>query len=117
VSNNVLRDATPVIKKQEEVKPLISIQPLTYYHLDSSIIETSWVENKLIFQENEPFSEVALKMERWYGVHIHFADPRLSEYRMYGSFTKETIRQALDALKLGFNFNYKINGDEITITK
>jgi ferric-dicitrate binding protein FerR (iron transport regulator) len=117
VANNAVSEVTPVIKKQEYIKPLVSIQPLTYYHFDSSIIETSWVENKLIFQENETFKEVALKMERWYGVHISFADPKLAEYRMYGSFTKETIKQALDALKIVFNFNFKIDGDEIIITK
>jgi len=71
----------------------------------------------LIFQENEPFRDVALKMERWYGVHIRFVDPDVAEYRMYGSFTTETIRQALDALKIGFNFNYTMNKDEVIISK
>jgi transmembrane sensor len=102
---------------QQDIKPIVSIQPLTYYHVDSSIIETSWVENKLIFQENETFKEVALKMERWYGVRIRFEEEQVAGYRMYGSFTNETIRQALDALKIGFNFNYRVNKDEIVITK
>ena len=56
-------------------------------------------------------------MERWYGVHIRFAEEQVGEYRMYGSFTNETIKQALDALKIGFNFNYRVNKDEIVITK
>ena len=103
--------------KEKETTPILAIQPLTYYHVDSSIIETSWVENKLVFQENETFRDVALKMERWYGVHIRFVDPSVADYRMYGSFTTETIKQALDALKIGFNFNYKINKDEIIISK
>lgn len=117
VANSVLTAARSVERKQQDIKPIVSIQPLTYYRVDSSIIETSWVENKLVFQENETFREVALKMERWYGVHISFADDRVAEYRMYGSFTNETIKQALDALKIGFNFNYRINKDEIIITK
>jgi transmembrane sensor len=115
VANNI---AAPEISAgRQETKPLLAIQPLTRYHIDSSIIETSWVENKLIFQENESFRDVALKMERWYGVHISFVDPEVGEYRMYGSFTTETIKQALDALKVGFNFNYKMNKDEIIISK
>jgi len=116
VANNV---STPSVAtaRQDQTKPLVSIQPLTRYHVDSSIIETSWIENKLIFQENETFGEVALKMERWYGVHIRFVDPDVAEYRMYGSFTTETVKQALDALKIGFNFNYKMSKDEIIVTK
>jgi transmembrane sensor len=116
VANNVAAMEIPTAGRQE-TKPLISIQQLTRYHIDSSIIETSWVENKLIFQENEPFRDVALKMERWYGVHIRFVDPDVEEYRMYGSFTTETIKQALDALKIVSNFNYKMNKDEIVISK
>jgi transmembrane sensor len=102
-------------KKTESVKPLIAIQPLKYYPTDSAVTETAWVENILRFQD-ESFAEVALKMERWYGVHINFSDDRLAEYRLYGSFTKETVTQALDALKIGFKFNYKIEGERITIT-
>jgi len=116
VANNVAALEIPTAGRQE-TKPLLAIQSLTRYHVDSSIIETSWVENKLIFQENEPFRDVALKMERWYGVHIRFVDPDVAEYRMYGSFTTETIRQALDALKIGFNFNYTMNKDEVIISK
>ena len=113
-SNTIAKEQQGI---QHDIKPIVSIQPLTYYHVDSSIIETSWVENKLVFQENETFKEVALKMERWYGVHIRFAEEQVGEYRMYGSFTNETIKQALDALKIGFNFNYRVNKDEIVITK
>jgi len=36
---------------------------------------------------------------------------------MYGSFTTETIKEALDALKIGFHFNYKMEGNNITIAK
>lgn len=116
VANQLVREDF-VSTKPQEPKPIVSIQPLTYYHVDSSIIETSWVEDRLVFQENETFREVALKMERRYDVHIRFVDPNVAEYRMYGSFTTETIKQALDALKIGFNFNYKINKNEITISK
>ena len=114
---NTVTPIDVVRPRQQQTKPLVSIQPLTYYHIDSSIIETSWVDNKLIFQENETFQEVALKMERKYDVHIRFADPQVAEYRMYGSFTNETIKQALDALKIGFDFNFKINKDDIIISK
>ena len=115
---SVANDILNVAEKTNEIsKPIILTEPLTYYHADSTVVETSWVENKLIFQENETFREVALKMERWYGVHISFGDDGVAEIRPFGSFTNETITQALDALREGFRFNYKINGDDIVITK
>ena len=98
-------------------KPTYAVQPLTYYPADSTIIETSWIDNRLIFQENETFREVAAKMERWYGVKINFADEDVARIRPFGSFTNETIGQALNALHESFGFNYKISGNEITISK
>jgi hypothetical protein len=57
-------------------------------------------------------------MERWFGgIKIDFADEEVANYRIYGSFTNETITQALDALHEAFKFNYKFNGTNITITK
>ena len=56
-------------------------------------------------------------MERWYGVHISFADEEVAKIRPFGSFTNETISQALDALRESFRFNYKMNGNEIIISK
>lgn len=115
VSNNIA--SIVPLKKNLLSKPLISIVPLTYYPVDSAIIETSWVDNRLIFQENETFRDVALKMERKYAVHIDFADEKVAEYHVFGSFTKETISEALTALKIGFRFNYKIDGENITISQ
>ena len=97
-------------------KPIYSVQHLTY-DPDSTVIETSWIENRLIFQENETFKEVALKMERWYGVQINFTSEKVGGYRPFASFKNETITQALEELKLGLKFNYKIEGNIITITQ
>lgn len=95
-------------------EPLFLLKHLSFAS-DSTIIETAWTENKLVFQD-ESFYEVAKKMERWYGVKIKFAENDLAYARLYGSFTRETIAEALDALKIGLAFDYKIEGEEITIT-
>ena len=89
---------------------------LTFSSMDNIIMETAWVENKLIF-DNEAFDEVAHKMERWYGVAIKFNDPSLSVAHFTGSFEKETITEALAALQLTSPFTYSINNDIITIAK
>jgi len=95
--------------------PGVDIKKLTYEYKTGTIIETSWVENKLIFQ-NEPFDEIARQLERWYGVSIIFKNDRLKENRLTGSFKNETIRQALDALKFTASFNYGIdNNNTVTI--
>ncbi len=104
-------------KKQKEVLPLISTEALTYDSVDNSFIETSWIDNHLIFHQNETFAEIAPKLERWYGVHIIFENQKIAtEYRPFASFTNATITQVLDELKLAYKFNYKINENEITIT-
>ncbi len=115
VANNIVNPVASL--KSVAPKALVVTEPLTYYHVDSTVIETSWVQNKLIFQENETFREVALKMERWYGVQINFADEQVAQIRPFGSFKTETIAQALDALKESFRFSYRVNGNKITITK
>ena len=82
---------------------------------ESERIETAWVHNRLAFQR-ESIAELALKMERWYNVRIVITDEKIKDDKVTGSFEKETIEQALAALKEGFSINYKINGDEILIS-
>ena len=93
---------------------LVSIRKPTYEANTGDIIETSWVDNKLIFQDEE-FRDLASQMERWYGMAFHFTSPKQEEWRFTGNFRKETIQQALDALKLTQAFNYTIEGNQITI--
>lgn len=93
--------------------PVTILKP-NYEPTTGAMIETSWVNNKLIFQD-EPFDELARQMERWYGVSIRFARPELGQLQFTGSFQQETIRQALDALKLTATFNYNLSGNQISI--
>jgi transmembrane sensor len=88
----------------------IAIKNLTYEHKTGEIIETSWVENKLIFQD-ESFDEIARQLERWYGVSIKFESEKLKINHLTGSFKNETIRQALDALKFTASFNYEMDSN------
>lgn len=118
VAENHIPGHKPAEKETESLaKPLYSVQHLNYYPVDSAIIETSWVDNRLLFQSEETFSEVALKMERRYGVQISFASEKVAMYHPFGSFRNESISQALDALRLGLKFNYKMEGNKITITQ
>lgn len=100
-------------KAPEKKQPIAVLGSISHIN-DSTIIETSWLENQLVFQD-ETFADVAKKMERWYGVSISFADEKVANYHVYGSFTTESIAEALDALKIGFHFNYKMESNNITI--
>jgi ferric-dicitrate binding protein FerR (iron transport regulator) len=95
---------------------LVSIRKPTYEQSTGAIIETSWVDNKLSFK-GETFGELALQMERWYGVTIRFSDPALEQLQFTGSFKEETIQQALEALKLTAMFTYTIEGSQIDVNK
>jgi ferric-dicitrate binding protein FerR (iron transport regulator) len=92
----------------------VTILKPNYEPTTGTMIETSWVDNKLIFQD-EIFVDLARQMERWYGVKIRFTKPELEQLQFTGSFEQETIRQALDALKLTAKFNYTIEGNQISI--
>lgn len=87
-----------------------SLTNLTYFTNNAkTVVETSWVENKLVFSDKD-FEQLSGQLERWYGVHIEFANDHVKEYRFTGLFEKETLPEALNALRLIEHFNYKIKG-------
>lgn len=121
VHNNTASD-TPVSAKEEdarndeEQKKVIELGRLSVLPKDSTIIETSWVYNKLVFR-SETFEEVARKMERWYAVNISFKDEKIKEKKLTGIFENETVSQALDAIQMTTKFSYTIDNNKITISK
>ena len=117
VSNEQTVD-TATAKRTKAVarKPLISLGSLNYFSLDSTILETSWVDNRLIF-ENESFGEIAVRMARWYGVQFSFEDETIKELRFTGNFKDESIEDALQAMQITADFKYQISDNNVTITK
>ena len=96
------------------INTLMSINKLKYNPEDSSVAETQWIDNKLVFRD-ESFEELSIRMERWYNIHIDINDARLAEKRFSGIFENETVEQALDALKISVPFKYEQNGNKIII--
>jgi ferric-dicitrate binding protein FerR (iron transport regulator) len=74
----------------------------------------SWKSGKLIFKR-EKFKDLAIKLERWFNVHITVSNKKLTEERVTGIFQNESIEQALDALQISVPFTYKIDKNNITI--
>lgn len=110
--------AAPMVNKKESIppEPLVAVSHLTYEPSDSTIVETSWMANKLIFR-SESFEDLAPRMERWYGVHISFASEDLKKKRFTGTFENETIQQALKALQYSWPFRYTISKQEILLSR
>jgi transmembrane sensor len=114
-NEELIKRDIPSRDSQIEELPIASVKGLTHANKTGEIIETSWVENKLIFQD-QSFEDIAQQLERWYGVTINFENQHLKENHLTGSFKNETIRQALDALKFTASFKYNIdNNNNVTI--
>lgn len=94
-------------KKIEE--PTIKIQK----NIDAEK-EESWKDGRLVFRK-ERFEDLAVKLERWYDVKIHFLDDRIKNYVFTGTFDKETVDQAMEALRIssGKTYNYKMKYRDI----
>ncbi len=90
--------------------------PLKIDKIDTSIVEVSWIENKIAFVD-EPFVQVIKKLERWYGVSIIVDDGGLLENLYTGSFRNESIEDVLSALQFSKPFTYKKENDVIRISK
>ena len=104
----------PRQKIKLESGPYLAIRQLTYQKGDTIAVEAAWTKNKLSF-EDEPFLEVAQKMERWYDVKFVFKNNQHEDLMLHGSFTTETIYQAMEALQYTFKFRYEIKDKEVTI--
>lgn len=81
---------------------------------DSSLTETAWVSNRLQFDAVD-FEELALLLQRWYGVQITFRNEKPKHYVFSGAFANESVTQALSALQLTEDFRYEVQGKTITI--
>lgn len=98
-------------------EPFVSMSKLTYTKADSIVVETAWVEDKLVF-DNESLRAVTAKMERWYNVEFEFHNTSNRELRFSGVFQNETIHQALEALAITaeHKFRYTIQGKKVIMT-
>jgi len=97
----------------KEVAPALTT--LTYFkQRDTVIMETSWLQNKLVF-EDEDFESLAKRMERWYNVSIRFDRNDMKQLKFTGILEGETVAEAFNALHLTEGFSYKIVDSTIVI--
>lgn len=87
-------------------KPALVQPKLTLLRNIDTETEQSWKDGKLLFRD-EPFEDLAVKLERWYDVKIHFMDDRIKSFRFTGKFDKETINEAMEALRISSQESYR----------
>ena len=123
-NEKIIIGKTSAVSSSEEAKHIVQPAKEAVFFLgkikpnpvDSSISEIAWIQNKLAFYK-EPFSSLAQKMERWYNVSIQFNDERLKKFTFTGSFEKEDIIEALNALREITSFEYTIENRNVIIGK
>ncbi len=104
------------VGKKANVPASVVISKINYAPADSAVIETSWIDNRLIFR-NKIFSELAVELERKYGIAFRFEDENARQLMFDVNFKNETIHQVLQALQLANPFNYSIEKETIVISK
>ena len=67
----------------------------------------AWKDGKLIFR-NDPMTEVAKKLGRWYNVEILLQEKNLEDYRYHATFRYESLDEVLKLIKLTSPVDYKI---------
>ncbi len=91
------------------------ISSISYLPSDSTIIETSWIDDRLIFRD-KTFEELSADLERKYGVSFSFKSEQAKQLMFSANFKNENIEQALRALQLANRFSYTLKKDTIIIS-
>ncbi len=93
----------------------ITVGKVHFETKDSTALETLWIKNKLVFDE-ETLEEAAQKIERWYDVKVIInGDDNLKHTSYSAIFENETLAQVMEALKITGSFRYTINKNVVTI--
>jgi transmembrane sensor len=113
-ANTVKDTARPSYAVSDE-RPAIMVSSIQYAPVDSAVIETAWVNNKLIFRK-KTFEELSRDIERWFNVTIQVKDTSILSKQFTGTFSNESITDALEALSLSYPFHYKLNRSTNIVT-
>lgn len=116
----VSNDSSLLVKDSAQIAGALkkpTVMTLTQVHhlaKDTVATEVLWTKNKLVF-DGETLSEVALKLERWYGVKVIIRGDELKDTQYTGVFSDDNLTEVLYALQLSGNFKYVIRRNEVII--
>lgn len=119
IQNNVTHaTASPdsIVIARKTIPEKMQVMDVMVNATDSTMLETSWIKNRLNFND-ETLAEVAIKLERWYGVKISVDGDIAGKYKYSAIFENEAIDEALKALQHSLFFHYRVEDNKIFITK
>jgi transmembrane sensor len=96
--------------------PLLAITKIRFNQKDSSNAETSWVYNKLSF-DNEDIDRVFSKIEQWYDIEIEVQDETIQSKHFTATFENKSLEAVMEALAMALNFAYTEMKGKIIIQK
>ncbi|SEK27667.1 FecR family protein [Parapedobacter koreensis] len=76
----------------------------------------NWKDGELIFRDM-PLEEIAMQLERWYGVTITIASPSVNNRQLSLSVKDEPLQAVLKMLSLAGDFHFEIRGNHVKIWK
>lgn len=94
--------------------PLVSLKRIAMADSGRLVEETAWLQNKLMFR-SESFLNLAKMMERRYGYRFVFENEETESLEFTGTFTTETVVQALEAMQMVHGFHFRIDKENIYI--
>ncbi|MCR6722259.1 MAG: FecR domain-containing protein [Chitinophagaceae bacterium] len=107
---------SPDLKPPKNTLQDFVIAPIDSTKKEEERFETAWLYSRLEFR-GDNFETLSYKLERWYNVNIEFTDESLKQLTFNGSFEKESIVEAFEALQTAVPyFRYKIENNDITVS-
>lgn len=109
-----LREENAGVAVSKPAGPLVSLKRVVVADSGRLVEEVAWMQDKLVFR-SEGFASLARMLERKYGYHFVFEVAERMDLEFTGSFTTETIVQALEAMRLVHPFEYRVEKENIYI--
>ena len=77
---------------------------------------TAWVNGQLVFKHT-PLRKVLAELERYHPLQFTFADPKLAQETLSGTFNSDDIEPFLHALETILPVQAKRNGQQIQLRR
>jgi ferric-dicitrate binding protein FerR (iron transport regulator) len=109
------REVTTLLRPKESFVLRDYMAPVLIKQSDTSK-QVAWKEGKLLF-DSTPMLEVIKKLERWHGTEFIVKDQEVLDYKITANFRSESIVQIMEMIQFCSLINYKVVGNQVTISK